>query len=63
MRAALCGGENAESTLRRWLEAHEKGDWTAEMAIEKTAGLDHEPLLAAYFSAAQWAEEMLRLAL
>lgn len=59
IRAALHGAANRERSLLRWLEFHERGDWTACDAVARINGLERSGLMQTYAEAAVWSEAAL----
>jgi EAL and modified HD-GYP domain-containing signal transduction protein len=62
IRDALQGTVNPEGSLLKWLEAHERGDWSACDVVVHAKGLKHDRLIESYANAVFWAETALRLA-
>jgi EAL and modified HD-GYP domain-containing signal transduction protein len=63
VREALQGAVSLESSLLRWLEAHESGDWVNSDAIVRAYGLNQEEMIGCYAEAMIWADESLYFAL
>jgi EAL and modified HD-GYP domain-containing signal transduction protein len=56
IRAALHGAANRERCLLRWLEFHERGDWTACDAVARINGLERGAMMQTYAEAVVWSE-------
>ncbi len=63
IRRALKGEKLPEGVLLRWMENHERGDWTACDATAETYRLDAGQLVRCYAAAVLWAEDALHFAL
>lgn len=61
IRSALHGAANRERCLLRWLEFHERADWTACDAVARIHGLDRARLMLSYAEAVVWAEAALHV--
>jgi EAL and modified HD-GYP domain-containing signal transduction protein len=59
IRAALMGTESRESSLLRWAESHERGDWKVCDAIIHAYGLNLEKITWFYAEAVVWADSAL----
>ena len=59
IRAALMGTVSRESSLLRWAESHERGDWEECDAIINTYGLNLEKVTWCYAKAVVWADSAL----
>jgi EAL and modified HD-GYP domain-containing signal transduction protein len=59
IRAALMGTVSRESSLLRWAESHERGDWEECDAIIHAYGLDQEKITWFYAEAVVWADSAL----
>jgi EAL and modified HD-GYP domain-containing signal transduction protein len=59
IRAALMGTESRESSLLRWAESHERGDWKVCDAIIHAYGLNQEKITWFYAEAVVWADSAL----
>ncbi|HVU44852.1 MAG TPA: HDOD domain-containing protein, partial [Terracidiphilus sp.] len=55
IREALAGVENAERNPLSWIEAHERGDWTACDRIASAQGLHSSQMIVWYEEALIWA--------
>jgi EAL and modified HD-GYP domain-containing signal transduction protein len=55
VREALAGVENAERNPLSWIEAHERGDWTACDRIASAQGLHSSQMIVWYEEALIWA--------
>jgi EAL and modified HD-GYP domain-containing signal transduction protein len=62
IREALLGTVNFESSLLRWVEFHERGNWQNCDAIVRAHGLNKEELIHCYMEAVIWAEAVLNFA-
>ena len=62
IREALLGSVSIESSLLRWVEAHERGDWVKCDAIVHSYGLNLEAMIRCYAEAVIWAEAVLNFA-
>jgi c-di-GMP-related signal transduction protein len=62
VREALLGALSLESSLLRWVEFHERGNWENCDAIIRSHGLNQGELFRCYAEAMSWAEAMLRFA-
>jgi c-di-GMP phosphodiesterase len=62
IRQALLGKKVPERCLLRWLEGHERGDWSACNLVEESCTLKPEDLQTCYDAAVIWAEAALHLA-
>jgi EAL and modified HD-GYP domain-containing signal transduction protein len=62
IREALQGALSRESSLLRWVEFHERGDWVNCDAIIRTYGLNREEMIACYAEALIWADAALHVA-
>jgi EAL and modified HD-GYP domain-containing signal transduction protein len=62
IRDALLGAVTLESSLLRWTECHERGEWARCDAIAQSHGLNQEELLRCYERAVIWAEGALHFA-
>jgi EAL and modified HD-GYP domain-containing signal transduction protein len=60
IRAALHGAANKERSLLRWLEFHERGDWSACDAVAKIYGFDRNRLMQTYAESVVWAEAAMQ---
>jgi EAL and modified HD-GYP domain-containing signal transduction protein len=60
IRAALMGTISRESSLLRWAEFHERGDWEGCDAITHSYGLNLKRLTWSYAEAVVWADAALR---
>jgi EAL and modified HD-GYP domain-containing signal transduction protein len=56
---ALLGTVSLESSLLRWVECHERGDWVRCDAIAQSYGLNQEELMRCYGEAVIWADAAL----
>lgn len=61
-REALLGAVILESSLLRWVEFHERGDWENCDAIVQSHGLNQGELVRCYAQAIVWAEAVLNFA-
>jgi EAL and modified HD-GYP domain-containing signal transduction protein len=59
IRAALMGAVSRESSLLRWAESHERGDWKVCDAIIHAYGLNLEKITWFYAEAVVWADSAL----
>jgi len=59
IRAALMGTVSRESSLLRWAESHERGDWEECDAIVHANGLNVERMTWCYAEAVVWADSAL----
>jgi EAL and modified HD-GYP domain-containing signal transduction protein len=59
IRAALMGKVSRESSLLRWAESHERGDWEVCDTIIHAYGLNHEKMTWFYAEAVVWADSAL----
>jgi EAL and modified HD-GYP domain-containing signal transduction protein len=59
IREALLGTVSLESSLLRWAECHERGDWVKCDAIAQSYGLNQDELMRCYAEAVEWAEAAL----
>lgn len=59
IRNALLGAVSLESSLLRWVEVHERGEWVKCDAIAHTHGLDQLEMVVCYANAVIWADEVL----
>jgi len=62
IREALLGVASLESSLLRWVECNERGDWVMCDAIAQSYGLNPEELTRCYGEAVVWAEAALHFA-
>jgi len=62
MRDALLGAVSLESSLLRWTESHERGEWVRCDAIAQSYGLNREELMRCYAEAVVWTETALHYA-
>lgn len=62
IREALLGTVSLESSLLRWAECYERGDWVRCDAIVQSYGLNQEELMRCYGEAVVWAEAALHFA-
>jgi EAL and modified HD-GYP domain-containing signal transduction protein len=62
IRDALLGRVSLESSLLRWTELHERGEWVRCDAIAQSYGLNREELMRCYAEAVVWAETALHYA-
>jgi EAL and modified HD-GYP domain-containing signal transduction protein len=62
IRDALLGAVSLESSLLRWTECHERGEWVRCDAIAQSYGLNREELMRCYTEAVVWAETALHFA-
>lgn len=62
IREALLGMASLESSLLRWVECNERGDWVMCDAIAQSYGLNPEELMRCYGEAVVWAEAALHFA-
>jgi len=62
IREALLGTMCRESSLLRWAESHERGDWATCDAIARSYGLNQANLMQCYAGAVVLAEAALNLA-
>lgn len=58
--AALMGTANRESSLLRWAECHEHGNWDGCDAIVHSYGLNLKKMIWCYAEAVVWADSTLR---
>jgi len=56
IRQALQGAGGTESSLLRWMESRERGDWKRCDGIAQSNGLDQDDLARSYAQALVWAE-------
>jgi c-di-GMP-related signal transduction protein len=59
IRAALMGTVSRGSSLLRWAESHERGDWEECDAISHAYGLSMEQMTWCYAEAVVWADSAL----
>jgi EAL and modified HD-GYP domain-containing signal transduction protein len=59
---ALLGAVSYESSLLRWAESFERGDWSHCDAIEESYGLSQERLILCHAEATIWADDALHFA-
>jgi EAL and modified HD-GYP domain-containing signal transduction protein len=62
IREALLGTVSLESSLLRWAECYERGDWVKCDAIAQSYGLNQDELMRCYGEAVVWAEAALHFA-
>jgi EAL and modified HD-GYP domain-containing signal transduction protein len=62
IREALLGAVSLESSLLRWVEFHERGDWENCDAIIRSHGLNEGELFRCYAEAIVWSEAVLNFA-
>jgi c-di-GMP-related signal transduction protein len=62
IRDSLSGLAQPERKILTWLEAHERGNWSASDQILQSQGLDSEQLTRFYVEAVQWADTTMRAA-
>jgi EAL and modified HD-GYP domain-containing signal transduction protein len=62
IREALLGMVSLESSLLRWVECHERGDWVKCDAIAQSYGLNQDELMQCYGQAVVGAEAALHFA-
>lgn len=62
VRDALLGAVSVESSLLRWTECHERGEWARCDAIAHSYGLNRQELMRYYAEAVVWAETALHFA-
>jgi EAL and modified HD-GYP domain-containing signal transduction protein len=62
IREALLGAKSLESSLLRWVEFHERGDWVNCDAIVRSYDVKQEELVRCYAEAVVWAEQALHFA-
>ncbi|MGD0890240.1 MAG: HDOD domain-containing protein [Terracidiphilus sp.] len=60
IREALLGAISLESSLLRWTECHERGEWDRCDAIAQSYGLNREDLMRRYVDAVAWSETAVR---
>jgi len=60
IREALKGAVSLESSLLRWVELHERGEWANCDAIAHAHGLNQLEMIVCYTNAVIWADEVLR---
>ncbi|MGA2832182.1 MAG: HDOD domain-containing protein [Terracidiphilus sp.] len=60
IRGALLGAASHESSLLRWVELHEHGEWVKCDEIAHTYSLDQLEMIVCYTNAVIWADEVLR---
>ncbi|MFY9854715.1 MAG: HDOD domain-containing protein, partial [Terracidiphilus sp.] len=60
IKEALLGALTLESSLLRWVESHEQGNWAKCDAIVQSYGLNQAELINCYAEAAIWADASLR---
>jgi EAL and modified HD-GYP domain-containing signal transduction protein len=62
IREALLGRVSIESSLLKWVESHELGDWVRCDAIVHSYGLNLESMFSCYAEATIWADAVMKLA-
>jgi EAL and modified HD-GYP domain-containing signal transduction protein len=62
IREALLGSVSIESSLLRWVESYERGDWVKCDEIIHTYGLNVEAMIRCYAEAVIWAQVALNFA-
>ena len=62
MAEAWFGTTNRESSLLRWVEFHERGDWLGSDAIVSSHGLKQIDMINCYAQAMIWADAALLVA-
>jgi EAL and modified HD-GYP domain-containing signal transduction protein len=62
IRQALLGGLGMESSLLRWTESHEQGNWKRCNEIAQLSGLNQDELMRDYTQALVWAETGIHFA-
>ena len=60
IQEALLGALTHDSSLLRWVEFHEQGDWTKCDAIVQSYGLNQAEMIRCYAEAAIWADASLQ---
>jgi EAL and modified HD-GYP domain-containing signal transduction protein len=60
IREALQGGVGVESSLLRWVEAYERGDWVSCDTIAHAYSLNQQDTARCYAMALVWADEALQ---
>lgn len=60
IQEALLGARTIESSLLRWVEFHEQGDWAMCDAIVQSYGLNQAEMIRCYAEAAIWADASLQ---
>jgi EAL and modified HD-GYP domain-containing signal transduction protein len=63
VREALQGAVSLESSLLRWVEARERGDWMNCDVIVHSYGLNLKEMIECYAKAVIWADAALHFAL